>query len=319
MKIHTIEPGLETTRGYFSADLPPITTVRSGDRVRLRTLDAGWHSFDQRDPHKQLEKLAWYDAARDPGHAVCGPIAVEGARAGMVLEIRFLAVEPAPWGWSVAGGWPSEVNRRLGVAEGEDWPMRWVLDTEAGVGTNQFGQSVRLRPFMGITGMPPAGPGQHSTVPPRFCGGNIDCKELVAGSILYLPVPMDGGMLYVGDGHALQGDGEAAGPALECPMELVEIEVHLAPEMELAFPHARSPQAWLTFGFHEDLDEAAMLALDGMLDLMGRTWGLGRKEALAWASLVVDLRLSQLVNGVRGVHAVLPDEAVAPFRHKRAG
>jgi acetamidase/formamidase len=164
---------------------------------------------------------------------------------------------------------------------------------------------------MGILGMPPDEPGRHSTFPPRFCGGNIDCKELIAGSSLYLPIAVDGGLFSVGDGHALQGDGEVAGPALECPMERVEVELHLHPNMRLARPRANTPAGWVTFGFHEDLNEAMLVALGDMLDLMQELHGFARKEALSLASLLVDLHVTQIVNGVRGVHALLPHGALS--------
>ncbi len=158
--------------------------------------------------------------------------------------------------------------------------------------------------------MPPAAAGRHSTVPPRPTGGNIDCKELVAGSTLYLPVEVAGGLFSLGDGHAVQGDGEAAGPALECPMERVSVRFEVLEDMPLRMPQADTPAGWLTFGFHEDLDEAMWLALEGMLDVLERR-GYNRKEALMLASLVVDLRVTQVVNITKGVHAVLPHAALA--------
>src|SRR6185436_12701828 len=147
---------------------------------------------------------------------------------------------------------------------------------------------------------------RHSTVPPRYTGGNLDCKELTPGSTLYLPIAVPGGLFSVGDGHAVQGDGEVCVTAIECPMEHVQLTFQLLPEMRLKSPRAHTPSAWLTFGLHEDLNEATYLALEAMLDLMTELHQLGRQQALALASLTVDLRITQIVNGVRGVHAVLP-------------
>jgi acetamidase/formamidase len=166
-----------------------------------------------------------------------------------------------------------------------------------------------MRPFVGNLGMPPAEPGRHSTFPPRFCGGNLDCKELVAGSTLYLPIAVAGGLFSLGDGHAVQGDGEVSGPALECPMERVSVTFTLLNDMPLRMPQADTPAGWLAFGVHEDLDEAMWLALDGMLDALERR-GYDRKEALMLASLTVDLRITQIVNGMKGVHAILPHGAL---------
>ena len=310
MHTHAIEPGPDTLRGCFSRDFPPILTVDPGDRIRYRTLDAAWHRIEQDDPHAPFLKFDRPDPKRDPGHALSGPVAVRGAKAGMTLVVRLLSIRTGRWGWSSAGGWKNDLNARLGVAEGEERVLRWALDPDAGTATNQHGRTLRLRPFLGLIGMPPAEPGVHSTFPPRYCGGNIDCKELIAGTTLYLPIAVDGALLSLGDGHGVQGDGEVAGPALECPMDPVEIEVGLADPLAIAMPRARTPDAWITFGFHEDLDEAAVVALDGMLALMHELHGIERKEALSLASLAVDLRITQVVNGVRGVHAVLRDGAI---------
>jgi acetamidase/formamidase len=177
------------------------------------------------------------------------------------------------------------------------------------LGCNQYGHTVELRPFMGVMGMPPDAPGLHSTVPPRVTGGNLDCKELVSGSTLYLPIAVPGGLFSVGDGHARQGDGEVSVTAIECPMERVDLTFALLPELHLATPRAHTPAGWLTFGIHEDLDEAALIALAAMIDLLVERHGLSRHQALGLASVVVDLRITQMVNGVRGVHALLPHDA----------
>ncbi|ALS28777.1 acetamidase/formamidase [Paenibacillus sp. 32O-W] len=158
--------------------------------------------------------------------------------------------------------------------------------------------------------MPPQDTGIYSTWPPRFCGGNIDCKELVKGSALYLPIPVHGGYLSIGDGHALQGDGEVSCQAIECPMEMVDVTIHLHKNMRLTNPRANTPSGWLTFGFHEDLNEATIQALDGVLELIGEKYGLNRVEAMAIGSSVIDLRITQIVNGVKGVHACLPHGAL---------
>ena len=230
----------------------------------------------------------------------------------MTLEVRVVALRTGRWGWSAAGGVPTPLNRRLGVAEPGRVEVHWALDPDARLARNRAGETLRLRPFLGIMGMPPDEPGRHSTSPPRASGGNIDCRELVEGSRLFLPVPVEGGLFSAGDGHALQGDGEVAGPALECPMERAELELVLHPEQRLERPRAETPAGWITFGFHEDLDEAMAIALSDMLDLIVERRGGGRRDALALASLVVDLRITQVVNGVRGVHAVLPHGALGP-------
>jgi len=157
--------------------------------------------------------------------------------------------------------------------------------------------------------MPPDEPGEHSTIPPRRWGGNIDCKELVAGTALYLPIPVDGALVMAGDGHGAQGDGEVSGTAIECPLERAQLRFELS-DLELRSPLARTAGAWLAFGFDEDLDLAAEHALATMLDLMARELGASRRESLALASVAVDLAVTQIVNQVKGVHAVLRDDAI---------
>jgi acetamidase/formamidase len=186
--------------------------------------------------------------------------------------------------------------------------LEWRLDGD--VARDEAGRELDLRPFLGVLGMPPPDPGAHSTAPPRIWGGNIDCKELVPGTRLYLPIPVDGALFSAGDCHARQGDGEVSQLAIECPLERAELTLRVRDDFELATPIAWTPDAWLTFGFDEDLDEAAAIAVDAMLELMGREHALERADALALASLVVDLRVTQMVNGVRGVHAVLPHDSI---------
>lgn len=307
MTIYTIEPERQTLHGQFSRDLPPCLTIESGDTVRYPTLDAGWGleaPIGNGAPRRKFEPRDEHDA----GHALCGPIAIRGAEPGMTLAVKIDAVRVGAYGATYAGGWDHPVNERFGISA-QELLMLWSLDAEQMTGRNQFGHTLRLNPFMGVMGMPPAEPGWHSTAPPRATGGNLDCKELTPGSTLYLPVAVPGGLFSVGDGHAVQGDGEVCVTAIECPMEQVQLTFQLMPKMRLKSPRARTPSGWLTFGLHEDLNEATYLALEAMLELMAELHSLDRLQALALASLTVDLRITQIVNGVRGVHAFLPHDA----------
>jgi acetamidase/formamidase len=307
MTTYQIEPERASLHGSFSRSFPSILTIETGDSVQVRTLDAGWHlGPTSEEPPQRFEPR---DKERDAGHALCGPIAIRGAQPGMTLAIHIQEIRPGTWGWTGAGGKERAINRRLGLLEKREM-LHWTLDAEAMAGTNQHGQTIALRPFMGVMGLPPDEPGIHSTIPPRFCGGNLDCRELVEGSILYLPITVAGALFSVGDGHGVQGDGEVSGVALECPMERVTLTFEVREDMPLKTPRARTSNAWLTLGFHEDLHEAAMLALEDMLALMGEQYDLSRVQALALASLVVDLRVTQIANGVLGVHAVLPDGSI---------
>jgi acetamidase/formamidase len=228
----------------------------------------------------------------------------------MTLAVQIEVIRPGHWGWNTAGGWSSDLNTRLGVSEGKEHWVLWTLDPKTMTGRDQFGHVVALRPFMGVMGMPPDEPGWHPSWPPRPYGGNIDCKELIAGSTLYLPIAVPEALFSVGDGHAAQGDGEVSSTGIECPMERVELLLSIRDDMPLSTPRAHTPSGWVTFGFHEDLYEASIIAITAMLDILGEQYGLERKEALALASVVVDMRITQLVNGVRGVHAVLPHAAI---------
>ncbi|MCU1614361.1 MAG: Acetamidase/Formamidase [Frankiales bacterium] len=308
MTIPVLEPHAGTLHGWFDRDLPPVLTVDPGTTVRFRTLDSGWSA----GPHTGGERRRVAEHAPGMGHALTGPIRVRGARPGMVLAVRADDVVPGTWGTTYAGARPTAWNARLGIATAA--VHSWEIDVPAGIARNQYGHSVALRPFLGVMGMPPAEPGRHSTVPPRWHGGNLDCRELVAGSTLYLPIPVDGALFSVGDGHAAQGDGEVGGTAIECPMERVDLTLGLLPHVfgdrTLTTPVARTPAGWVTMGLGDDLDEAAADAMDAMLDVLGALHGVGRADALALAGVVADLRITQVANQTFGVHAVLPPGAV---------
>jgi acetamidase/formamidase len=286
--IHEVPLERRTLHGHFSCELDPILSVDSGDTIRFATLDAGWHSVPERQHFDDL------DPERDCGHALVGPVELRGARAGATLEVRIDAVKVADWG----------------ITFGDGEGMLWSLDAAAGTGTGPAGATVTLAPFLGVLGMPPPEPGVHSTIPPRRWGGNIDCKELVAGTTLYLPIPVDGAYFSAGDGHARQGDGEVSGTAIECPLELAELTLVLRDDLELELPRAETATGWITFGFDEDLDRAAEAATEGMLDLIMCELEVERRQALALASVAVDLRVTQVVNGAKGVHALLARDAI---------
>jgi acetamidase/formamidase len=303
-----LPPSREFLHGAFSREIPPVLTIDSGDTVVFGTLDASWcveprTAAGPQDTSHRMEPIhpRWQD-----GHCLTGPVAIRGAEPGMTLEIQIGEIVPGPWGWTVAGGWPHDVNERLGFTEDGNRFFRWSLDAERMVGRNQHGHEVQLRPFMGVMGMPPPEPGEHPTPPPRPTGGNLDCKELVAGSTLYLPIAVPGGLFSVGDGHAVQGDGELCVTALECPMERVQLTFHVREDISISSPRIKTRDAWITLGLHEDLQKATYAAIESMLDLMVELYGVERQQAFGLASLVVDLRITQIVNGVRGVHAVLP-------------
>ncbi len=297
--------------GVFSRELAPALEIDSGDTVRLSTLDCDW-GLEPRTSVEGPRRRFTPRLARDAGHALTGPIAVRGAHPGGALEVEIHRLRPGPHGFTVAGGDRGAfgINAEVGVAEMTPRLLRWALDADAMVGTTPEGFAVPLRPFLGVMGLPPADEGLHPTAPPRPCGGNIDCKELMAGTSLFLPVTVPGALFSAGDGHAAQGDGELCINAIECPMEDVELTLRFHDGMHLERPRARTPSAWLTFGFDPDLDRAVAQAVTDMLDLMVQRFALSRTEALALASVAVDVRVTQVANGVRGAHAVLAHGAV---------
>lgn len=195
MAIYTLEPDEHTLHGFFSPDLPPVLTIESGDTVRLRTLDAEWAlepftTFTPGGPPPGPRATTRIEGPK--GHALCGPIAIRGALPGMTLAILIDAIRPGAWGWSWGGG---------ELVDGEVMHF-WTIDADRASARNQHGHRIRLQPFLGVMGMPPAETGRHATRPPRITGGNLDCKELVAGSTLYLPIAAPGGLFSAGDGHA---------------------------------------------------------------------------------------------------------------------
>lgn len=312
--LHHLLPARETLHGKFSPELPPALVVDPGDVVRVRTPDVGWGLGPPTDEVSPRPKWGPREPGRDDGPAMVGPIAIRGAEPGMTLAVRIRAIEPAAWGWTWAGGkgfMGPALNAAAGVVDQPERLMRWALDAAAGTATNQHGHTVRIRPFPGVIGLSPGAAGWHEGWFPGPTGGNMDCKELYAGSTLYLPVAAPGGLLSVGDGHAAQGDGEVAGMAIETLFEAIELGFELVPGWRITTPHVENPAGWTTLGFGQDLDAAIATALSSMVDLIQRLHGVAdRRDALALASVAADMRLTQLVNGVRGAHAFLPHGAI---------
>ncbi|KDN21803.1 acetamidase/formamidase family protein [Amycolatopsis rifamycinica] len=290
----------ETTVDVLDRATPPVLTVDPGDSVLVGSLDAAGY-LDRR-----VDGPALYPERR--GHCLTGPIAVRGAEPGMVLGVHFTSITPGDWGWTTAGVKDTALNRRLGVADGPATWLTWDITGETA--TSSLGHTVGIAPFLGVVGVPPAEPGPHSTIPPRALGGgNLDCRDLVAGSTLYLPLTVPGALLHLGDGHAAQGNGEVGGTAIECPMT-TEVTLTLAADAPVPGIHAETPEGRVTFGFGAGLDEAMADALATMVTWLQRLHALDRPTALALASPVVDLRITQVANETWGVHAVLPHDAI---------
>lgn len=308
MTTHSLGAHADTTADVFDPAHAPVLTIDPGDTIVVDSLDASGYLERQTAPGERQPRMF----SEPRGHCLTGPIAVSGAVAGDMLALELVDLRPGSWGWTVAGGVHTPVTARLDVAEAPQSWLLWELDEAAGTATESRGFARSLAPFLGVMGLAPAAPGQHSTIPPRAAnGGNIDCRDLVAGSTLYLPVEVDGALLYLGDRHAAQGDGEVGGTAIECPMQ-TEVIVGIAHNRPLASIHAETPVGRITFGFDADLNAAMGDALDAMVRWMQQIYSLDKPTALAFASAVVDMRVTQVANKSWGVHAVLPHNALQP-------
>jgi acetamidase/formamidase len=311
MPSHRIDAAPETVHwGYFDAALAPVLTVESGDTVTLSTVSGG--------PEVMPKGLAIPPALpaihaahkpKLPGHICTGPVAVRGARPGQVLEVRIQAIDlHYDWGYTYSapqkGALPEDFD--------EMHLMHLTLDRSRMTGRLPWGLELDLKPFFGVMAVaPPAGWGPLSTLPPRRNGGNLDNKELVAGATLYLPIHVEGALFSVGDGHGVQGDGEVCVTAIETGL-IGTFELHLRDDMSLVWPMAETPTHVMTMAFDPSLDACVQIALRTMLDLVAARTGLSRQEAYALCSLVGDLRITQVVNGNKGVHVMLEKRYLQP-------
>ena len=306
MPTHRLPATAATTVDVYDPSQQPVLTVDPGDLLVVDSLDASGHLERQLAPGELRPKM--FPALR--GHCLTGPVAVRGAQPGAMLSLSLVALRPGAWGWTVAGARDSPVTRRLGLTGARPAWLLWEIDAEAGTATADRGFVRALAPFLGVLGVAPVEPGEHLTPPPRTeVGGNIDCRELVAGSTLFLPVAVPGALLYLGDGHAAQGDGEVGGTAIECPMT-TELVIDVVADRPVTSVHAETPAGRITFGFSVDLNEAMGDALAAMVTWLQSILDLDRGTALAVASTCVDLRVTQVANQTWGVHAVLPPDAL---------
>ena len=308
---HTIEASRQTLHGAFSAELEPAVSMNPGDSIRCDTVDVAW-GIGQHDRDSETRpKIEPRSKPRDDGPALVGPIHVQGVQPGDTLAVTLDRLVPSTWGWTWWGDGPfnQQLNESVGFEPADaNKLLLWEIDTDAGVAISEHGDRVALSPFLGTLGLCPAGDGWHTGWFPTRFGGNLDCSELVEGTTIYLPVGVSGALLSLGDAHAAQGDGEIAGSAIEICMERVELTVDFADGLAVEVPTADTPTGWVTLGVGESLDDAVAMATRGMLDVLRQQFGVSAPRAMLLASSLVDLRVTQLVNKVRGVHAVLTHE-----------
>ena len=292
----------------WSRDQPPVTTVASGAEVTLETVDASGGQFSASSTAVAITGLDF--AKVNPA---TGPIYVEDAHPGDVLQIDLLEVEPGSWGWT--GQVPG--FGLLADQFPDPWLHIWALE---GPRTRfQDRISVPVEPFCGVIGLAPAEPGVHSVIPPRRVGGNMDIKQLRAGTTVYLPVEVEGALLGIGDTHAAQGDGEVCGTAIECPMT-VSVRVSLrrdlkidTPEYDVHLPLERRSAAQAGYhavtGVGPDLMQATRQSIERMIAYLRAARGLDPQAAYALCSVAVDLKISEVVDAPNWVvSAFLPND-----------
>ncbi|MEO8727700.1 MAG: acetamidase/formamidase family protein [Acidobacteriaceae bacterium] len=298
--------------GYYWTKAKPVLTVHSGDTVRVQTLStcgsperlqaAGVKPSDI--PQYVSDIYSAKNIDKGPGgHILTGPIAIAEAQPGDVLEVRIRKVDiDVPWscnGFSVGHGYLPN-----------DFPYGKMtiipLDLKRMVANFAPGIEIPLHPFFGSMGVaPPASAGRYNSTEPWMHGGNMDNKELVEGTTLYLPVHTAGALFEVGDGHAGQGNGEVDITALETMLSgTFQFIVHK--DMHLLWPQAETDKYYITMGFSADLNEATKMALRNMINFLISVKHLTRDQAYQLSSVAVDLDITQLVDGKVGVHAMCP-------------
>lgn len=291
--------------GFFDAALAPVAEIDSGDTIVIDTVSGGPGQLPPEGFHVPPELTDIHARAERqlPGHILTGPVAVRGARPGDVLEVQILDIAlRQDWGYNVirplAGTLPEDFDDT-------DRCVTIPLDAETMTARLSWGLDLPLRPFFGVMGVaPPPRWGRISTLPPRRHGGNLDNKELVAGTTLYLPVLTDGALFSCGDGHGAQGDGEVCITAIETALQ-GRFRLIRRTDMSLVHPRAETPTHIISMYVHEDLNRCAEGALRDMIAWICERTGLARPDAYMLCSLAGDLRITQTVNGNKGVHMMM--------------
>ncbi len=315
-KVHQLDASPKTVAwGHYHAKTSPVLRIRSGDSVDVHTmltsspgrLEGAGVPPEQVEP--ELRAITKEVTDKGPGgHILNGPIFVEGAEAGDVLEVRIRSIGLAiPYAYSGFGA-----NRG---AIPEDFPysrMKIIpLDSEKMVARFAEGITVPLRPFFGSMGVaPPEASGRVSSAPPGIHAGNLDNKELVAGTTLFIPVHVAGALFQVGDGHAGQGDGEVDITALETSLR-GRLEFVVRKDMHLTWPRAETPTHYIAMGIDVDLDEAMKIAVREAVALLVSEKKLSKDDAYMVASIAADFHVTQVVDGTKGVHAMIPKSIFA--------
>jgi acetamidase/formamidase len=277
----------EQTHTKFSRAIEPAIRVPSGSIIEVFTHECTGGQLNLKSTVDDVANVDW-----DRIHTLTGPVYVEGAEPGDVLAVRLLELEPADWGWMT-------IEPGFGFLTGEFDKIvlqTFALDTEKG--EVEFADSIRipLKPFAGVMGVAPDTDEMLNTIPPRANGGNLDDPNLVAGTTVYFPVFVAGGLFSIGDTHAVQGLGEVSGTAMETPMRIVyEISV-IKGGRSIPEPQYETDEYYATTGFATTIDEAAKKATRYMIDYLVETKGLSREQAYMLCSLAGDLKIAETVD-----------------------
>jgi acetamidase/formamidase len=306
---HRLSATPETVHwGYLDAALPPVLRIRSGDHVTIETISGAPHILSGAGARFQILPdyepiFARHKRGLGP-HILTGPIYVEGAEPGDTLQIEILDIQlRQSWGYNLilplSGALADDFRETSRV-------LYIPLDRETLTAQMPWGASLPLAPFFGVLGTaPPRAYGAVTSLIPREFGGNLDNKELRPGATLFLPVFNEGALFSVGDGHAAQGDGEVCTTAIETALRGV-FKLTVRKDVRLKLPRAETASHHLTMAFDVDLDDAAKDALRDMLCLLEEKTGLSREDAYTLVSLAGDVRVTQLVNGNKGIHVMIP-------------
>lgn len=296
--------------GYYWAGSKPVLTVKSGDVVEIQTVSGNPQTLERAGlPADQIQPELRHIYAEVPqqgrgpgGHLLTGPVAIEGAQPGDVLEVRIRSIRlDVPYAYNSAGR-----NGFLADVFPEVRTRIIALDRKRMIGHFGAGIELPLKPFFGSMGVaPPEAAGKINSAPPGIHAGNLDNKELVAGTTLFIPVHAPGALFEVGDGHAGQGNGEVDITAMETSLT-GEFQFIVRHDMHLKWPRAETPKYYITMGLDPDLTQAARLCALETIEFLVNEKKLSREDAYALTSVAIDLDITQLVDGTKGVHAMIP-------------
>jgi acetamidase/formamidase len=299
----------DTTQwGWFDNAQPPVLRIRSGDRVSMETLMASANQVLPGVSIEEITKMRLAYPGRGP-HTITGPIYVEEAEPGDVLRIRIERIVPKPYGanWNLPG--------ELGLGQFPDrFPEGQVryFYFDLRRATTEFAPGIRvpLRPFPGILGVARAEPGRYSTVPPGPFGGNMDLREMVEGTTLYLPVLVPGALLWSGDSHAAQGNGEINLTAIESAFNELRLHVEVIKRKPLAWPLLETPTHWITVGYDRDLNKALEILKTETRAFLAEKQDLKPETVDEWMASRYDCRIAEVVNQVKGTYCMIPKKGV---------